>query len=138
MNNKPKVGELYHFWDDGKCSASRHYIAKCEQIISLKEANTIKFPDNETLMVKWVREKKDHNWIFSSETDAFVKCSIPKYDKDDIYFVRTKDGGWFSMNTTNWWQGGRLDVSGETYEEMLKYWEDNEEVLEMYTSQTYD
>ena len=31
----PEVGKFYHFWDDGKCGVSRHYIAKCEEIIPI-------------------------------------------------------------------------------------------------------
>ena len=33
------------------------------------------------------------------------------------YFVRTVDGGWFSLG---WW-GSRLDIDGSLYAQMLKY-----------------
>ena len=46
MNNKnlkpiPEVGKFYHFFDDGKTSASRHYICKVERIVPFEEAKNI-------------------------------------------------------------------------------------------------
>ena len=41
----PEVGKFYHFWDDGKCGVSRHYIAKCEEIIPIKSAETYLIAD---------------------------------------------------------------------------------------------
>ena len=41
----PEVGKFYHFWDDGKCGVSRHYIAKCEEIIPIKFAETYLIAD---------------------------------------------------------------------------------------------
>ena len=41
MDNVPEVGKKYHFFDDGKISPSRHYIAQVEQIIDMKEARRI-------------------------------------------------------------------------------------------------
>lgn len=137
MKILPKVGNFYHFWDDGKLSTSRHYIAKCEELIKLKDCEYIKI-GRKSLRDIWVKEKIHKNWIFAQSTDYIVKCSIPNYDDDPIYFARTTDGGWFSMNTTGWWQGGRLDIDNSTYEEMLEYWKDDEEILEMYKSATYE
>jgi hypothetical protein len=54
--------------------------------------------------------------LYAEETDYFVKCSIPKYDENDIWFVRTINGGWFSLNTVNTWMAGRLDVSGKLFD----------------------
>ena len=75
-----------------------------------------------TLYDIWKREVIEHDWLYAEDTDVFVKCDIPEYDKDPIYFARTKDGGWFSMDVTSWWQGGRLDVDGKRYESLMKYY----------------
>jgi hypothetical protein len=67
-------------------------------------------------------------WLYAEETDYFIKCSIPDYDKNDVWFVRTVDGGWFSLNTVNDWMSGILDVSGERFkslEEMQKIFAEN-------------
>lgn len=146
----PIVGEFYHFWDDGKSSVGRHYIAKCEEIISLEEAKTL-FADVEgddgeptiiSLYDTWVLEKHFCDFLYAKDTDCIVKCSIPKYDDDPIYFVRTVDGGWFSIDFTNSWQGGRLDVTGEKYNSIIKFYEedtkyDNAEIIKAYKSTTY-
>ena len=36
MKENIQIGKLYHFWDDGKSAVSRHYICKCENIITLE------------------------------------------------------------------------------------------------------
>ena len=36
----PKVGEYYHFFDDGKITPTRHYIAKCLEIIPFDLTST--------------------------------------------------------------------------------------------------
>lgn len=58
-------------------------------------------------------------WLYSEETDFFIKCSIPTYDDKDVWFVRTIVGEWFSMDTEGSWMSGLLDVSGKLYEGMI-------------------
>lgn len=131
----PEVGKDYHFFDDGKITRSRHYIAKILEIIPLKEAKNIIISTprdyneetgknvfiNMSLFDIWVDTKNYIDWVFSPTTDYIVKANIPEYDDDPIYFARTKNGGWFSMDTTDWWQGGRLDIDGKLYESLLEY-----------------
>jgi len=133
----PIVGKKYHFFDDGKCGPSRHYIAEVKEVITVKEAKMMEVPcmidngmesDLKPLIEIWRNEVKRHDFLFSKETDYFVRCSVPKYDNNDLWFVRTKDGGWFSMDIQSWWQGGRLDVSGEIYQE----------IKELFDSDHYD
>ena len=47
-------------------------------------------------------------WLYEETTDYFIECSIPKYDSDSIWFVRTINGGWFSIDTTHSWMAGKL------------------------------
>ena len=137
MKEIPKIGKEYHFFDDGKIKESRHYMAVIQEIIPIEEAGKIIISTtrdyNEeinqnvfidmSLLDIWIDEKLSCDWLYAPITDFIIKASIPKYDKDPIYFARTKDGGWFSMDTTNWWQGGRLDIDGKLYESMLEYYE---------------
>lgn len=126
----PTVGKEYHFFDDGKISNSRHYLAVVNEILTKEQAQKLTFiktdsQDKEyetTLYDIWKREVLEHDWLYAEDTDVFVKCDIPEYDKDPIYFARTKDGGWFSMDVTSGWQGGRLDVDGKRYESLMKYY----------------
>ena len=159
-NNKklkpfPEVGKEYHFWDDWKTSPSRHYICRCERIVkTIKEAKTIKvtlmeytkFLEKSTyteyeisLYDIWKKEVKTHDWLFAEDTDAFIEISCPKYDENNLWAVRTKNGGWFTMDIQSSWQGGTIDVTGEVFESVVQnayddgYWELGEE----YKNQTY-
>lgn len=132
----PEVGKYYHFWDDGKLSPGRHYICRCERIITPEEAKSIMIEvpneyindvmDTISLYEHWHDdEMPNHDWLFETETDYFIECSCPEYDKYNLLFVRTKNGGWFSMDIQNGWQAGRLDVDSEIYNEIIQDCIDN-------------
>lgn len=134
----PKVGEVYDFFDDGKRSLSRHYRATVKRIISVEEAKSLKFKyfradfyhNDETkdwekeewsLYDIYKIEQEEHDWIFGGvETECFVECAIPDYDDDMIYFAQTKYDGWFSLDVTNSWQGGRLMLDSTVYDNLIK------------------
>lgn len=153
MKEIPEIGKFYHFFDDGKTSTSRHYICKCEQIITPEEAKSIMIEvpneyvddvmDKISLYEHWHdNEMPKRDWLYTEDTDYFVECSCPKYDKNNLWFVRTKDGGWFSMDIQSWWQSGRLDVDGEIFQEVLNYIKEHPEyysndIIERYNEQTY-
>lgn len=134
----PKVGETYNFFDDGKVTPSRHYKAKVIRIVHRDEELFVdKYDyDKHGLVPTPIQEvhKKavdDHRqserfqvwngsnttpgspWLYAEETDYFIGCEIPKYDDNIIWFARTVDGGWFSMDIQSSWQGGRLDVDNK-------------------------
>lgn len=132
----PEVGKEYHFFDDGKISPGRHYIATITRILTKEEAKNIifelteyfhngdeedKYDYKESLYDIWQDDIKEHYWLIAEDTDYIVEASIPDYDENLIYFVRTKDGGWFSMDIQSSWQGGRLDVTGNLYESIKEY-----------------
>ena len=136
----PKVGEFYHFWDDGKHSLGRHYIAKVERIIPFEKAKNIwlesqEFDDTATLLEIWEDEVNDHPKLYKDETDFFIECSIPKYDKDLIYFCRTNDDGWLGLRATGWWQCGTLDVDGSIFKEVLE--DSSDELKEKHKNVKY-
>lgn len=150
MKAIPEIGKYYHFWDYGKSSPSRHYICRVERILTPEEAKSIKVMapewhyDNKTigyvettLYDHWEYNKLSHDWLYAEDTDYFIEASCPKYDEHNLWFVRTKGGGWFSMDIQSSWQGGELDVDGSIYKYNTKYYQEfskctDEELLQYY------
>lgn len=135
----PNIGDEYMFYDDGKITWSRQYKAKVEHVITPEDAKFVNLDawrDPETGMIetitnhsaepdavqslydRWREEIWDNTdgtgepYLYDIKTDFFVGCSIPEYDKNEIWFVRTVNGGWFSLDIQSFWQGGVLDVNG--------------------------
>lgn len=102
----PKVNQTCMFFDDGKISYSRMYQATVKQVMVYNDA-----PDK--VKKAFERESKTHDWIWNKTTDYIIACDIKDYDNNLIWFARTVDGGWFSMDVDKSWQGGRLDIDGE-------------------------
>lgn len=147
----PEVGKFYHFWDDGKSSPGRHYICKVERIITPDEAKDIMvevtdWDFDENGEVKRMTSLYDHwkeevvpncYWLYAKDTDCFVEASCPRYDDYNLWFVRTKGGGWFSMDLQSSWQAGRLDIDGSVYDYNTKSYQkysgcSDKELLEHY------
>ena len=99
----PKKRQIYNFFDDGKCSSSRLYKAYVKKVIPFNKADI-------HLKMYLVNSALDYDWIWNGDTDYFVGCYIPKYDNHLVWFARTINGGWFSMDLQSNWQGGLLDV----------------------------
>lgn len=105
----PNKGEKLMFFDDGKIRLSRMYQA---------EVIAVHSPENTPSYVKRALNENDVDWVFIKEedgtysSDVFIECSIPKYDENSIWFARTKDGGFFSIDIQSDWQGGILDADG--------------------------
>ena len=102
----PKVNQTCMFFDDGKISYSRMYQATVKQVMVYDDA-----PDK--VKKAFERESKTHDWIWNKTTDYIIACDIKDYDNNLIWFARTTDGGWFSMDVDKSWQGGRLDIDGK-------------------------
>ena len=102
----PKVNQTCMFFDDGKISYSRMYQATVKQVMVYDDA-----PDK--VKKAFERESKAHDWIWNKTTDYIIACDIKDYDNNLIWFARTVDGGWFSMDVDKSWQGGRLDIDGK-------------------------
>ena len=102
----PKVNQTCMFFDDGKISYSRMYQATVKKVMVYDDA-----PDK--VKKAFERESKTHDWIWNKTTDYIIACDIKDYDNNLIWFARTVDGGWFSMDVDKSWQGGRLDIDGK-------------------------
>lgn len=113
----PEVGKEYHIFDDGKIRLSRHYTAKIIEVIPFKETYSVE-DTMRAVLATWKEEVNENAWfLFARETDYFIKAES-NYDKNPLYFVRTLDGGWFSIDYPDCWMGARLDIDGSLYEKM--------------------
>ena len=130
LQDVPIVGKTYHFFDDGKIKPSRHSIATILRVISPDDAKNIMVDSislgRVSLWDVWKDEVEQCYWLYATETDWFVEASDRDYDKNNLWFVRTQDGGWFSLDIQSSWQAGELDVDGHLYES-VKYMFDGKE-----------
>lgn len=105
----PEVGKEYHVFDDGKIKPSRHGIVRVTEVVPFAEVN------HEAFLEEWRQEVLDCYWLYATDTDYFVKAVGDDEDEPSC-FVRTKDGGWFSLG----FFGARLDIDGSRYTKMIK------------------
>lgn len=54
--------------------------------------------------------------------------------------MRTKDGGWFTLDIQSSWQGGEIDVTEEKYNKIIEELEieGNYDFAKEYTEETYE
>lgn len=119
----PKIGQRYHFFEDGKSEPSRHYIIEVTNLVPF-EAVT----DGELLDI-YDTEVKECDFLYAPETDYCVYgrkvLSNNVLDMDDEFiFIRTNYGGWFSFG--HWFEDGQLDVDSSKYNEIVEYWEQDD------------
>lgn len=117
---EPEVGKIYHSFDDGKIRLSRLVDWKIVKRIDLDNDKVSK-----NLLRALQKDIEESYWIFDSEqTIIFYAKAVDengKYDKQigTCYFIRTKDGGWFSAYSNMFWWC-ELDVDNRWYNELIK------------------
>lgn len=132
-----KIGEYYHFWDDGKTSMCRHFICKCEKVISIDESKKVMYetaifnedPFNikkQTLSLYkiWELNKKHYKSLFDDNTPYFIVCSCPKFSNNDLLFAKGKHGDWFGMDIHTCWEGGELDINSLKFNNVINFWQE--------------
>ena len=102
MIELPKVGQTYNCFDDGKISYSRLYTVDIKEVVAFDNI------DKETLD-NWKEQVDQCHWLYAKKTDYFIKTE--NGEDGDAVFVRTIDGGWFSIG--NFMNCGRLDIDGK-------------------------
>ena len=116
--NFPVIGHTYHMFVNGVATLSRHQLALCTEIIPYKtfKKTYVKMYD------EWKRRSVDEPWLYNDTTDLVVKCLVyPDYnpnDKEEFFFARDTDNGWFSF--TNLCRDGSLDVTNSMWNEFLE------------------
>ena len=94
--------------DDGKIKPSRHSLITITKLIPFTEAAS-------ELLDFWKQEVEECDWLYATETDYFAEAEL---HGEIIHFVRTTDGGWFSMG---FW-ASRLDIDGSLYTKMKEWY----------------
>lgn len=99
----PVVGREYDYFDDGKISETRRRNIIITDIISFECIDDI-------IKKQWIDEVVYCDWLYAETTDYFVIGEFLPYDAEDepCIFVRTKDGGWFSLG---FWAGRLFEKS---------------------------
>jgi hypothetical protein len=70
--------------------------------------------DKKTLDL-WKDEVIQCHWLYSPTTDYFIRGYLFETN-ENITYVRTIDGGWFSLG---WW-AGRLDIDGTLNKRLIE------------------
>jgi hypothetical protein len=102
MKEIPQIGKTYNCFDDGKITHSRLYTVDIVDVIPFDKI------DDETL-IEWKQQVEECDWLFAKGTDYFIKTE--NGEDGNATFVRTLDGGWFSLGI--FMNSGRLDVDGK-------------------------
>lgn len=104
----PKVGKKYFAYDDGKLSPSREYRVEILQVSNYEALS-------DEVKELWQENVIQGYWLYAPESDWFIKA----INEDNVveWFVRTKDGGWFSFSD-HLLTYGRLDVTGELHKKV--------------------
>lgn len=113
LQSVPEVGKEYHIFDDGKVSQSRHYIAKIVEVIPFAECK------NKNVLKAWKESVHSYDFLYAVATDYFIKAESD-FDNCPLYFVRTVDGDWFSIDYPYSCMSARLDIDGSLYDKMLE------------------
>lgn len=108
----PEIGKKYHCFDDGKITFSRHYIIKVDEVLNHMEFKR-KYPE---LFQRYIKEARNHYWLFSRRTDKFIVTYSGENGETEV-FVRTKQGGWFSIGSL--FNSGKLDVTSRLWEYLV-------------------
>lgn len=93
-----EIGKKYNFFDDGKISISRHYIAEVKDIISFYEFYMFNFIE------EVIQDHLDYNPIYVENPQEVIVCTINNYIKGHFFFIKMSDntGNYFSVNDTYW------------------------------------
>lgn len=121
MNNinkpVPLKGGVYHAFDDGKINPDRHMLLRVLDVwgrISMKPWMIA--------VMKYNAEKA--HWIFNDDTDYFIETICDKTG-EKLWFARSKDGGWYSLQVESHMDSCLLDVNGSFWESMVEYYSQN-------------
>ena len=101
----PVIGEVYDHFDDGKIRESRRCDVVITAVVPFAEASQ---EDKDW----WEQDAQDADFLYAPRTDYLV-YGVCCGDNEQVIYVRTQDGGWFSIG----WSGGRL-LDKSVWEEM--------------------
>ena len=93
-----EIGKKYNFFDDGKISLNRHYIAEVTDIIPFDEFHM------HTYINEIIQDHLDYNPIYTKYPHEVIICKIYDYIKGPFFFIKMNDntGNYFSVNDYYW------------------------------------
>lgn len=89
-----EIGNKYNFFDDGKISLSRHYIATVTDIIPIKSFN------NQAGIQEAIEHYKDSiPYLYTHNPEWVIICSIPTYCQGPFILIKMNDntGNYFTI-----------------------------------------
>lgn len=118
-----EVGKKYNFFDDGKISISRHYIAEVKDIISFNTFYMSNFIKNA------IQDSLDYNPIYVEDPQEVIICTIDDYIKGQFFFIKMSDntGNYFSVNDAYW--DGKLCTKQWCLENIVNNKDSNSELI---------
>lgn len=118
-----EVGKKYNFFDDGKISISRHYIAEVKDIISFNTFYMSNFIKNA------IQDSLDYNPIYVEDPQEVIICTIDDYIKGQLFFIKMSDntGNYFSVNDAYW--DGKLCTKQWCLENIVNNKDSNSELI---------
>ena len=111
MEKLPILGKTYNHYDDGKIKESRLMKSVVTGISEFND-KLLSQEDKEDIV--------ECGFLYSENTDYVIEADL-YIDEDDIVkvkYVRTLDGGWFSLG---WW-AGLLDVDNSLTVNLKEYY----------------
>ena len=123
----PKKGETYYFYLCGKIKIKDEFEAIIEQVIPYEEGeqycvrqyyaeleDVVETP----ILDIWLENQDSTFWLLAETTDYIIEASIPNLTPCKIYFARTIDGEWYSLEVNTPRHLGLLDVTGEYHNKL--------------------
>ena len=123
----PKKGETYWFYLCGKIKIKDEFEAIVEQVIPFAECDTYfvrqyyaELEDivETAVMDIWLENQDEMFWLLAEMTDYIIEVSIPNLTPAKVYFARTTDGEWYSLEVNTPRHLGLLDVTGEYHNKL--------------------
>ena len=133
LEKLPEVGREYAIYDDGKHNPTRLYTGTVVRIVPFSEVDSVVVggvpvmsPDftkvfdengNQQFTEIPLREAVEDevsrcDWLYCAEPDHLIEVSAPYFDENNLWFIRSKNGGWFSIDIQDDWQTAELDLDG--------------------------
>ena len=93
-----EIGKRYNFFDDGKITSSRHFIATVIDIIPIVEFN------NAEIIYNTLKECSDYNpELYNTEPKDVIICEVPVYCRGPFICIKMKHSDcYFSVGSSYW------------------------------------
>lgn len=136
MMTTPIIKNYYHFFEEGSLKINKHFICRCERIITFEESKKLilnyRHEKLDSLYNIWwqkISKMEEERFndetpylLFSKNTDIFVEISCPKFDSERLWCARTMSEDFRSLNIQNSWQDGIFDTNNELLDSAIHFY----------------